>query len=275
MNLGVIAQQNNSRAVEVAAEIDAALAEHDVGCQFDPTTAESLGRSADGKSLSTFESCALVVSIGGDGTFLFAARAAGETPILGINLGEVGFLNAVAPDNAVSTVREEIMSLQAGTHTSREAPRLTAVADDFASVPAVNELVVGGPRRGHGGGAQIEVSVNGSSYSAGHADGVMIATPMGSTAYNLSEGGPIVHPEIDGLVINEMCAVDGMPPLVVDEDSRIEVTVRHTDHAVVVSDGRQPSTLDTPASLTVSRAETPVRIAGPATDFFEALDKLS
>lgn len=274
MNVGLLAQRDNSRAVAVAADIDTALGDR-ARCQFDPTTAEALGRPADGAAFATFETCDLVVSIGGDGTFLFAARAAGGTPILGINLGEVGFLNAVSPENAVSAVRSEIEALEARTHSSRQAPRLTAVADDFESVPAVNELVVGGPRRGHGGGAHIDVSVDGSSYSAGHADGVMIATPMGSTAYNLSEGGPIVHPAIDGLVINEMCAVDGMPPLVVDVDSQVVVTVRDADHAVVVSDGRQPSTLETPVSLTVSRAEPPVRLAGPATDFFEALDKLS
>ena len=101
------------------------------------------------------------------------------------------------------------------------------------------------------------------------------ATPTGSTAYNLSEGGPIVHPSIGALIVNEMCGVDGMPPLVVGGDCEVTVAVDDADHAVVVSDGRRPHEIETPAAITVSRAETPVRLVGPVADFFTALDKLS
>jgi len=285
MEVGLVAQRDNSRAVNVAESIQAALADDGVSTRLDAATAAALaestatpdapanpGTTAD---VGVFGACDLVVSIGGDGTFLFAARAAGGTPMLGVNLGEVGFLNAVSPENAVTAVREAVTAIDADDHEVRKAPRLTAQCESFESVPAVNEIVVSGPRRGPGGGATFRVTIDGSEYTQSHADGVMIATPTGSTAYNLSENGPIVHPSIGALIVNEMCGVDGMPPLVVGGDCEVTVAVDDADHAVVVSDGRRPHEIETPAEITVSRAETPVRLVGPVADFFAALDKLS
>jgi len=285
MEVGLVAQRDNSRAVGIADSIQAALTDDGVSTRLDAATAAALAESTATTDAPTdlgttadvgvFGACDLVVSIGGDGTFLFAARAAGGTPMLGVNLGEVGFLNAVSPDNAVAAVREAVAAIDAGDHEVRKAPRLTAQCDSFESVPAVNEIVVSGPRRGPGGGATFRVTIDGSEYTHSHADGVIIATPTGSTAYNLSENGPIVHPSIGALIVNEMCGVDGMPPLVVDGDCEVTVAVDDADHAVVVSDGRRPHEIETPAEITVSRAETPVRLVGPVADFFTALDKLS
>ncbi len=275
MELGIVAQRDNSRAVALAADIRAAVGEESVDCRLDEATAAAVGSPDAGGPVEEFSACDLVVSIGGDGTFLFAARGAGGAPILGVNLGEVGFLNAVRPDNAVDAVLREIKALRTGEFEVREAPRLTATSDGFESVPAVNEIVVTGPRRGHGGGASFEVEVDGSPYTSGHADGILIATPTGSSAYNLSEGGPLVHPSIGGLIITEMCGTEAMPPLVVAGDCEVSVQVSDADHVVVVSDGRRPYELDVPCEITVSRSEPPVRLAGPVADFFEALGKLS
>ena len=285
MEVGLVAQRDNSRAVGVAESIQAALADDGVSTRLDAATAAALGEptattdtatdAAANNDVGAFEACDLVVSIGGDGTFLFAARAAGGPPMLGVNLGEVGFLNAVSPENAVAAVREAVDAIETDDHEIREAPRLTARCGSFESVPAVNEIVVTGPRRGPGGGATFRVTIDGSEYTHDHADGVMIATPTGSTAYNLSEDGPIVHPSIGALIVNEMCSADGMPPLIVGGDCEVTVTVDDADHVIVVSDGRQPHEIETPAEITVSRAETPVRLVGPVADFFTALDKLS
>jgi len=275
MELGIVAQRDNSRAAALADEIRAALRANGVECRLDEATAAAVGAPEAGGPVEGFSDCELIVSIGGDGTFLFAARGAGGTPILGVNLGEVGFLNAVRPDNAVDAVRREVEALRTGEFEVREAPRLAATCDGFESVPAVNEIVVTGPRRGHGGGANFEVEVDGSPYTSGHADGILIATPTGSSAYNLSEGGPLVHPSISGLIINEMCGTEAMPPLVVAGDCEVTVEVEDADQVVVVSDGRRPHELDVPCEITVSRSEPPVRLAGPVADFFEALGKLS
>lgn len=274
MDVGIVAQRDNSRAATLADELRTVLAADGVGCRLDESTATTVGVPEAAAPVDSFDACDLVVSIGGDGTFLFAARGAGGTPILGVNLGEVGFLNGVTPEDAVDAVRDEVAALREGTMEVREAPRLSADSDDWESVPAVNEIVVTG-RRGHGGGASFEVAVDGSPYTGGHADGILIATPTGSSAYNLSEGGPLVHPSIGGLIVNEMCGTDAMPPLVVAGDCEVTVSVEDADHIVVVSDGRRPHELDVPCEITVSRAEPPVRLAGPVADFFEALGKLS
>jgi NAD+ kinase len=248
--------------------------------------------------VSDLETCDLAVSIGGDGTFLYAARGAAGTPVLGVNLGEVGFLNAVGPEEAVEAVRREVETFRATTSTDRaggtgtgteagvdggsdadrldvrEVPRLAAWSDGWRADPAMNEIVVQGPRRGHGGGVDLAVRVDGGRYAEGHADGVLVATPTGSTAYNLSEHGPLVHPDVDGLVVTGMSATDGMPPLVVPADAEVTVDVTGADRAVVVSDGRSAEVVRPPATVTVATTDPPVRLAGPRPDFFEALGKL-
>lgn len=272
MYVGLVAQRGNSRAAFLAAELRQRLREADVSVAVDTTTAETL--DLEGTPVEEFDACDLVVSIGGDGTFLYAARGADGTPILGVNLGEVGFLNAVGPDEAVETVLDEVAAFRAGELTVREAPRLAASGDDWTAPPTTNEIVVQGPIRGPGGGATFDLQIDGSQYSEGLADGVLIATPTGSTAYNLSESGPLIHPGVDGLVVNEMCAREGMPPLVVGPESEISILVEGGDQGVVVGDGRVLRELDPPTEVRVGRAESPVRIAGPTSDFFEALGKL-
>jgi NAD+ kinase len=120
----------------------------------------------------------------------------------------------------------------------------------------------------------VEVRVDGSLYTSGHADGVLVATPTGSTAYNLSEGGPLVHPRVPGFVVTEMCGEESMPPLVVDTAATITVRIDDADSAVAVSDGRVRRSVVPPSEIRLSRAETPVYVAGPPLDFFTALGKL-
>jgi NAD+ kinase len=103
---------------------------------------------------------------------------------------------------------------------------------------------------------------------------VLVATPTGSTAYNLSENGPLVHPGVGSLVVNEMCAADGMPPLVAPPDATVTVGIREGESAVVVGDGRTRHAVEPPTTVRVARTDPPVRLAGPASDFFEALGKL-
>ena len=272
MYVGLVAQRDNGRAAALAQDLRRRLGEADASVAVDTTTAEALG--IDGTPVEAFDECDLVVSIGGDGTFLYAARGADGTPIIGVNLGEVGFLNAVGPEEAVEAVLDEVAAFRADELTVREAPRLAARCDDWTAPPATNEVVVQGPIRGPGGGVDLSIRVDGAPYSEGPADGVLVATPTGSTAYNLSESGPLVHPGVGGLVVNEMCARDGMPPLVVGTDSDIVVAVDGSNPAVVVGDGRVLRELDPPTEVRIGRADSPMRVAGPATDFFEALDKL-
>lgn len=273
MDVGIVAQKDNARAANLADELRETLRGEDVAVQVDTATAEAL--SIAGVEPTAMRECDLVVSIGGDGTFLFTARGVGATPILGVNLGEVGFLNAVSPPDAVSAVREEIeYARRVGTVRSRPVPRIEARGEDWTLMPAVNEIVVQGPQRGHGQGCTIEVRVDGALYTGGHADGVLASTPTGSTAYNLSEGGPLVHPGVSGIVITEMCATEPMPSLVVGDDRRLSVRIDDAECAYVISDGKEQRTIEPPTRIEICLAAEPAHLAGPPVDFFEALGKL-
>ncbi|MDY6818000.1 MAG: NAD(+)/NADH kinase [Halobacteriales archaeon] len=275
MELGIVAQKDNDRALDLAAELheEFSQAGHDI--YTDPNTAEAIG--TDPTAIEAMGECRLVVSIGGDGTFLYTARYVGATPILGINLGEVGFLNPIRPEAARDRLREEIERIRnEGQPRFREVSRLT-VTDEAATEwdlpPALNEVVVQGPQRGHGQGIDIEISVDGGVYTESRMDGVLVATPTGSTAYNLSEGGPLVHPAVEGLVITEMCAAEPMPSLAVPEDSVVSIRATDAEFAYLSSDGERRK-VTTPLAVRIEVAANPARIAGPQGDFFEALGKL-
>ena len=235
MKVAIVAQRDNDRTTGLAADLRERLVEAGVTVWLDAATAARLDLA--GRPVEEFHPADLVVSIGGDGTFLFAAHGAGDTPILGINLGEVGFLNPISPDDAVDAVLSAVHQFRGErTLDTRSRPRLTARGDGWTLPPAVNEVVVQGARRGHGGGASITVRIDGAEYAASHADGVLVATPTGSTAYNLSEGGPLVHPETDALVVTEMCAAESMPPLVVPGDSAVEIRATGAEFGYVSAD---------------------------------------
>ncbi|WP_122088066.1 NAD(+)/NADH kinase [Halalkalicoccus subterraneus] len=273
MDVGIVAQKDNARAANLADEIRETLREEDVSVQVDTATGEAL--STAGVDPTAMRECDLVVSIGGDGTFLFTARGVGATPILGVNLGEVGFLNAVSPDDAVRAVTDEIeYAREVGTVRSRPVPRIKIRGEDWTLSPALNEIVIQGPQRGHGQGCTIEVRIDGSLYTGGHADGVLISTPTGSTAYNLSEDGPLVHPGVSGLVVTEMCATEPMPSLVVGDDRELSVRVDDADLAYAISDGKDQRAIEPPSRIELELAEQPAHLAGPPVDFFEALGKL-
>ncbi|WP_123621759.1 NAD(+)/NADH kinase [Halorubrum sp. CSM-61] len=275
MEVGIVARKGSDRAVAVADELRDAVVGAGASVWLDAETADALGEPDAGRAVGALADCDLAVAVGGDGTFLFVARNAEDTPIVGVNLGEVGFLNAVSPEDAEEAVLSEVDAFDRGEMDVREAPRLVARTDCWTSVPAANEIVIQGDRRGPGAGIDYEVRVDGSRYASGHADGVLVATPTGSTAYNLSERGPLVHPGVSGLVVNEMVADEGMPPLVVDADATVTVAVEGVEEVVVASDGRNVATLPAPTEVTVERTTPPMRIAGPPSDFFEALGKLS
>ncbi|MGM0717815.1 MAG: NAD(+)/NADH kinase [Halobacteriota archaeon] len=269
MHLGVVAKRDTPRAVELADRIRRHV---DASVTLDEATADAL--DTDGLTVAELASCDLVVSIGGDGTFLFTAREVAPTPIMGINLGEVGFLNAVSPADCVEAVRTAVDRIRAGGDDFQELPQIRAEGDGWTLPAAVNEISILGPQRGRNNGLGTEIRVDGELYTGGCADGVLVSTTAGATAYNLSEGGPLVHPDLSTFVITEMCAAEPMPSLVVPTAAEIAILVEEADHAFAIADGRTRERIDPPTAIQLRAAETPVRIAGPPLEFFAALGKL-
>lgn len=207
--------------------------------------------------------CDLVVVIGGDGTILRAAELAGPTgtPVLGVNLGHVGFLAEVEKDD-VSVIVDAVVtqSYQVEERMSLDV----SVSHDGEIVTnawALNEASVE-----KGAGVRmldLVAEIDGRILSRWGCDGVVLATPTGSTAYAFSAGGPVVWPELEALLVVPISAHALFArPLVVTPDSTLSVTVQpETDPAVLWCDGRRIADLSPGVRVDVNRGKHPVRLA--------------
>jgi NAD+ kinase len=204
----------------------------------------------------------LVLTLGGDGTLLRGARFLGASPvpILGINLGRLGFLTAAGGDELESAVRR----VASGDYQIEERLALSAgVIDEYGKtheLRALNE--VGLTKRGTARVLRLEVTVDGHLVGRYAADGVIIATPTGSTAYSLSAGGPIVFPTARTILVTPVAPHTlGMRPLVVDGNSVIRVRTEDAKSELSVTvDGQVDASMGRGETLEVRAADTPVRL---------------
>jgi NAD+ kinase len=205
----------------------------------------------------------LVIVLGGDGTFLRAtelARPAG-VPMLGVNLGHVGFLAEAEPDALADTVQAIV------DHGYTVEERTTVEADVIIDGAvrdgawALNEVSI--ERTNRERMLELAVAVDGRPLLRFGCDGVLCSTPTGSTAYAFSAGGPIVWPDVDALVIvpNAAHALFSRP-IVVAPTSTVDIDLLSQAHAAVLScDGRRSISVPTGARVRVRRGAQPVRIA--------------
>ena len=170
--------------------------------------------------------CDLIVAVGGDGTVLAAVRAGADAgrPVLGVSCGSLGALATVSAANVSSALD----AVQVGDWVARKLPALIVVPDGAEEQAAVNDLVV---VRDGSGQIAISLSVDGELYGRFTGDGVVLSTPVGSSAYTLAAGGPILAAGADAVVVTPLAAHGGcMPPLVAAAGStvRVEVEPGHT-----------------------------------------------
>jgi NAD+ kinase len=214
----------------------------------------------------------LVVTLGGDGTMLRAAAscAAHGTPMLGINLGNMGFLTAAEPsgwENALTQVlagnaiREERMMLQVQLEQTQTSPP--------ATITALNDIVVGNSGRL----MALTVRVNGQTAFNMRADGIIVCTPTGSTGYNLSAGGPILLPQAQMLGITPICAHTlSARPWVVGATDVVQICT--TQPASVSVDGAPSGDTRTGDVICISRAPRPAIVLKiEDTDFHTVLKR--
>jgi len=165
--------------------------------------------------------CDLLIALGGDGTTLAAlhAGAAVSRPVLGVACGSVGVLTATAADQ----VDEALGQIAAGDLTAAPVPGLEVAFDGGRTESAINDLAV---LRDGPGQAIVAVEVDGQLYARVAGDGLVVATALGSSAYNMAAGGPVLAPGAAGMVITPLAPHGGCaPPLVTGEDSEITLTV--------------------------------------------------
>ena len=231
--------------------------------------AEQLGLLGDADSVeivadeAVSAGCELVAVIGGDGTILRAAeltRDAG-TPVLGVNLGHVGFLAEAEYEDLESTMDaiverrytiEDRLTLDVTVHRDGEVVAHTWALNEASVEKAARERML-----------EVVVEVDGRPLSRWGCDGVVCATPTGSTAYNFSAGGPIVWPGVEALLMVPISAHALFArPMVVAPTSKlaVEVLARTDGFGVLWADGRRAFDLPPGARIEVRRGSTPVRL---------------
>ncbi|GMQ83012.1 MAG: NAD(+)/NADH kinase [Rhodothermia bacterium] len=203
----------------------------------------------------------IVLSFGGDGTLLNTAHEIGDrgTPILGVNLGRLGFMTHVE----VATLDEAITRLENGKYEVEERLALSATISDGSELPvnwALNEFAF--QRSGEAGLLSIDVHVDGKPLNTFWADGLIIATPTGSTAYSLALGGPIMSPGCGGILITPVAPHTlTVRPIVIPDTSIIEVRILDTDKDhVFTSDGMSTILKGNTSGLIIKRAAHSVRL---------------
>lgn len=217
----------------------------------------------------------LIVAVGGDGTMLHAAREAAVhgVPLLGINRGRLGFLADVSPEHMLDVI-DVILSgdYREEARLMLEAELQTSTGHDDAML-ALNDVAV---QKGESGRMiDCETWVDGSFVTAHRSDGVIVATPTGSTAYALSCGGPIMHPNVEALVIAPICPHTlSDRPLVLKSDSSIEIRVDLAagNRAHFSCDGHTVTELSAGDTLRVRAADLSVTLLHPpGYDYYELL----
>ncbi len=262
MKFGIIGNLRKPGLGEVVSRLIGSLKKHSLEFVVDEQIAKLLALQsnvATAKREGCVEQADMVITFGGDGTFLGAARLVGKQakPILGINLGKLGFLAEAAPQE----IEETVDDLVAKRYVIEERLLLSAVTPSLAGkiFHAVNDIVVDKSRSSRV--IDLETCIDGKFAATFRADGLIVSTPTGSTAYALSSGGPIVIPtsSVIGITPTSPHTLSGRP-LIVPDSSIISVTVKGADEVLLSADGRAEGILKPPVELTIKKAEYPLRL---------------
>lgn len=201
-----------------------------------------------------------VISMGGDGTLLRAAGHVGDKqiPILGVNMGRLGFLAGIVPDD----IETMIDSLYNGDYSVESHTAICVSSSEITSEgthAALNDIAV--LKRDEASMITINVRVNGEYLATYQADGLIVSTPTGSTAYSLSNGGPIMAPATDVLCLTPVAAHSlNMRPVVVQDSAEITLTVESRSHNFLVAVDGQSESCPEKAVLTIKKTPYEVMV---------------
>lgn len=223
-------------SISLADRIAERLSEWQVATTIESVEAGEVDRQLPGNDL--------IIALGGDGMMLRAAGKAAtqDIPVLGVNLGRLGFLAEVQPNEWP----EVLVRVVAGDYWLERHMMLRATVerngDAIGAIDVLNEVFVGRGMTGHP--IRIEASIDGGMFLMYIADGVIVATPTGSTAYALAAGGPILPPELKNILMVAVAPhliIDR--PVVLDEGTIVELRVASEHNAMLSADGRDPIVL--------------------------------
>ncbi|MGA8768506.1 MAG: NAD(+)/NADH kinase [Candidatus Acidiferrales bacterium] len=272
---GIISKPNRDLLSSVVPPLVQWLHEHKVEVFVDRETHECVDCGAQALARDTLASQVdLLIVLGGDGTLLSAARAPGshKVPILAVNLGGLGFLTSVTLDELYPLLEQVL----AGKHRTSDrmmldaqilrggqpAERQCALNDAVVNKAALSRML------------DFDVHVDGNHVGRYRADGLVVATPTGSTAYSLAAGGPIIDPDLDAFVITPICPhMLTNRPLVVPDTARIDLDFTAADEPVYLTlDGQIGFQLKPTDRVTITKSKSRVALVRPPSKtYFEVL----
>ena len=273
--IGIISRPRRSNLVVVVPPLLKWLEAHGIQSIIDEETASSLPDGSKGQTRERVaDASQLLLVLGGDGTMLAAARLAAPRgiPILPINMGSLGFLTSFTLDElhpALGDTLQGRFSLSERVMISVELDRAGKVIDNQR---VLNEVVIN-----KGALARMiepELTIDGDFVCRYRADGLIVASPTGSTAYSLSAGGPIVHPTVESFVITPICPHTlSDRPLVIRDSSSVELKLSgNTESVFMTLDGQRGIPLQPTDLVRISRAKEPLKlIQPPKKSYFEIL----
>ena len=271
--IGLVAHPQKKGAAALALALREQFARHDVSIKLDLATAALIGEANAGRSVADLGAqCDLILVLGGDGTILSTVRALGENlrPIFGINLGTLGFLTCLGPADYRQAVQsivfdQYLLSQRAllNVEVYRGGERIeqhVGLNDAVISRGALSRLI------------RLETHVNGALLTEYNADGLIVATPTGSTAYSLSAGGPLLTPDSGVFAITPICPHTlTNRSVIIGDGSQIEVRLGgQQDEIYLTVDGQQAIAMKALDAVRIRRADRNLPLAMmPDLPFFE------
>lgn len=273
--IGVLAKPDKPDARRITGDLTRWLTDRGREVVLDRETAALIGEVDRGVPKGELPGRSdLLIVLGGDGTLLSVARLVGnlDVPILGINLGGLGFLTATTLEEMTPTLD----ALFAGNYVVEERMMLHAQVNrqgkGLSEYLSLNDVVIN--KGAHGGIIDLEVWINGEYGTAYRADGLIISTATGSTAYSLSAGGPILFPTMDAVLLTPICSHTlTNRPLVLPADVTLGVTLLSEHSDVILSlDGQVNFGLKGKDTVEVRRAPNRIKlIRMPKKNFFQVI----
>jgi NAD+ kinase len=278
--VGLIAKRRLDAAAGVLAELAGWLEAREVRAVFETETAELAGVPAGRPTFSRDElpkHSDLIVVLGGDGTFIGMAdriaKTGADVPILGVNFGSLGFLTEITLPELYASL-EAVLAGTAAFECRAMLMAQTRRGDAlFAEHVALNDIVI--TKAALSRIIEMAITVGADLVTHVRADGLIVATPTGSTAYNLAAGGPIVHPAVDALLLTPIAPHTlTNRPIVIPAESQIEIRpiMDGHDEVFVTFDGQSGFALQAGDTVTVRRAPRPLRVVkSAARTYFDLL----
>lgn len=279
--VGLVAKHNLDAAAGVLAELAGWLEARGIEAVFEADTAALAGLPPDRPTTTRDAlpaSCDLVVVLGGDGTLIGMAnriaQAGVDVPILGVNFGSLGFLTEIT----LAELYESLDAVLAGTAEMdrRMMLRARTLRDDtvYTERIVLNDVVI--TKGALSRIIELAVSVGDQSVMRVRADGLIVASPTGSTAYNLAAGGPIVHPALDAVLLTPIAphTLTNRPVIIPASSTiRVEPLMDNADDEVFVTfDGQSGHSLQADDVVEIVRAAHPLRIVrSPHRNYFDVL----